>query len=115
MPALVLAAAVAVAALIRRLPARPAATAHRVVPSCSGLRKEVMMPVNRCAVVDGGGIVVNVVMIDPGLPPDEQWQAPTGTTVIASDEAGIGWIWDGTSFIDPSPPPPQLAGAPDVD
>jgi len=71
--------------------------------------------VNRCAVVDEAGVVVNVVMIDPTLPTEEQWRPPTGTTVIATDIAGIGWIWDGTSFVDPTPPPPQLAGAPDVD
>lgn len=53
----------------------------------------------RCAVVNQHNIVVNIIMADPNVDP-----APEGMTLIATDTAGPGWVWDGESFTDPTPP-----------
>lgn len=53
------------------------------------------IPTGRCAVVDGNGNVVGVMMADPAL------DSVPGYTLIASDVAGNGWIWNGTAFVAP--------------
>jgi hypothetical protein len=45
------------------------------------------------------GIVVNTIVVDPDNIPD--WCADWPTT---TGDAGIGWLWDGTNFIDPETP-----------
>lgn len=52
----------------------------------------------RCAVVDKNNVVVNVVVADPSVD-----TAPEGMTLVATDMAGPGWLWDGTAFTDPTP------------
>jgi hypothetical protein len=60
----------------------------------------------RHALVNAAGEVVDVVMIDPGLPAEQQWVPPEGLTVVRSDEGGIGWRHEGGQLVDPTPPPP---------
>lgn len=54
----------------------------------------------RCAVIGLDNVVQNIVIADPVVdtPPD-------GTILVASETASIGWIWDGSVFTDPTPPP----------
>lgn len=53
----------------------------------------------RCAVIDKNNVVVNVVVADPSvdLPPE-------GMTLVATETAGPGWLWNGAAFADPTPP-----------
>jgi hypothetical protein len=56
----------------------------------------------RCAVVDHStSLVVNVIVADPVLD-----IVPEGLSLIPVDEEeplGIGWEWDGQSFVNPQP------------
>lgn len=56
----------------------------------------------RYAVIDASGSVVNVILWDALAAPDFTIE---GHTLVAADEAGPGWTYDGTSFIAPPPPP----------
>ena len=70
----------------------------------------------RCLVVEASGDVIDQVMIDPSLPPEQQWQPPAGTLLVESEVGGIGWRYVGGVLSDPRPPPPEPErGAPDVD
>jgi hypothetical protein len=54
----------------------------------------------RCAVVDPAtGNVLNIIEADP------EKDRLDGALLILSDTASPGWIWDGTTFYDPTPPP----------
>lgn len=55
------------------------------------------IPSGRCCVIDPAGSVVNVIVADPAL------DQLDGHTLVAHDQAGIGWAWDGTRFV----PPPK--------
>ena len=59
----------------------------------------------RCLVVNESGEVINAIVIDLALLPEQQWQPTAGLTLIASDEGGPGWRWDGERLIDPNPAP----------
>lgn len=52
----------------------------------------------RWAVIESA-MVVNVIEADEPL---------DGLTMVQTDEAGIGWTWDGTAFSPPPPPPPTV-------
>lgn len=59
----------------------------------------------RCAVCQlSDGLVINIIIADPSdMPPD-------GTQlveVMSGQPCNIGWYWDGTNFIDPTPPDPS--------
>lgn len=55
--------------------------------------------IERWAMVDGNGIVVNVCNWDGDL---FTWQPPEGITMVrAGDDVGIGWTWDGQTWISP--------------
>lgn len=54
----------------------------------------------RCAVVNQQNTVINVIMADPNAD-----KVPAGMTLISTDTAGPGWVWDGENFTDPTPPP----------
>lgn len=57
----------------------------------------------RCAVCNlSDNVVINIIMADPNVDP-----APDGTFLVGIQdgvECDIGWIWDGTTFINPNPP-----------
>lgn len=55
----------------------------------------------RCAVVGSNNTVVNVIVATPGVD-----TPPSGTTLVVSETAGIGWVWNGTTFSGPNPPTP---------
>lgn len=55
----------------------------------------------RYAMVDGAGLVVNVVIIED----ISQYLAPEGFALIESSVAGVGDTWNGSEFIRPAPPP----------
>lgn len=59
----------------------------------------------RCAVVRlVDGLVINIIMAQPADEP------PIGCELIEimnGQPCNIGWYWDGTTFIDPNPPPPD--------
>ena len=46
------------------------------------------------------GVIVNVIVWD-GV---SEWSPPEGTTIVKTDTAGIGWLWDGETFYNPMPP-----------
>lgn len=71
----------------------------------------------RCVVVDANGDVVNVVMINPDLPEEEQWVPPEGMRIVESDAAGVGWRVEGSDLVDKRPPPSRITtqGEADVD
>lgn len=53
----------------------------------------------RCAVVNEDNVVENVIVAELDDP------APVGCVLIEiTDRCNPGWIWDGTTFIDPNPP-----------
>lgn len=54
----------------------------------------------RCAVIDQNNIVINIIMANPHTDP-----APEGMTLVETDTAGPGWVWNGFDFIDPRPAP----------
>jgi hypothetical protein len=58
--------------------------------------------VNRCALVDTDGVVVNVALVDS----DADWSPDDGITVVPlTDEAvSPGWTYDGAAFHVPSAP-----------
>ena len=49
----------------------------------------------RSALIDSGGIVRDVVLVGPG------WTPPPGLIVVASETAGIGFSYDGSTFSAP--------------
>lgn len=55
----------------------------------------------RTAVIDATGRVSNVVMAGPDYSAD-------GYTVIPSNAAHIGWVWDGEAFAPPEPEPVDM-------
>lgn len=58
----------------------------------------------RCAVIDTNGVVVNIIMAEPSD------LAPLGCFLVAIPDAAfcdIGWVWDGTAFVNPNPPQPD--------
>jgi hypothetical protein len=57
----------------------------------------------RHAVIDKGGLVVNVVEIDP----EAQWSPPEDHLILDSDRANIGDNYDGKNFVAPSAPEPD--------
>lgn len=61
----------------------------------------------RYALIDEGGLVVNVVVWD-GLTP---WTPLPGCSLIVSDEAGIGWTYDEVTGIFSAPPVSEGSGA----
>lgn len=56
----------------------------------------------RCAVVQlGDGLVINIIVAQPSDEP----QIGCELIEIASGEpCNIGWFWNGSMFVDPSPP-----------
>lgn len=53
----------------------------------------------RCAVVNGNNVIENIIMAEPTDP------APHGCVLIGiTDFCDIGWIWNGSTFINPNPP-----------
>lgn len=58
----------------------------------------------RCAVCQiSDGMVTNIIIADPAID-----QASDGCTLVAlayGMMCDIGWIWDGSTFTDPNPPP----------
>jgi len=57
-----------------------------------------------CAVIDSSNTVVNIIVAEPTDPcpyPDCQLIV---TPDADGNDAQIGWIWNGTDFIDPNPP-----------
>lgn len=57
----------------------------------------------RCAVVNQQNIVVNVIIANPNVD-----TAPEGHTLIPTEAAGPGWVWDGNTFTDPTLPSEPL-------
>jgi hypothetical protein len=56
----------------------------------------------RYAVVSNG-VVANIIELDA----DADWSPPEGSQkILATPSCGIGWSYDGTSFVDPNPPAP---------
>lgn len=56
-----------------------------------------------CAVVQFlDSVVINVIVADPGIAAPE---ACFLIEVLPELPCGIGWMWNGTEFIDPNPPP----------
>jgi len=57
----------------------------------------------KAVLINSENVVVNLIVWD------ETCVAPEGTTAIVLDPdvSGLtaGWIWDGTNFINPNPPP----------
>lgn len=57
----------------------------------------------RCALIENTtSNVVNVIIADPSVDP-----APEGHTIIGIPDdspVSIGWVYDGTDFVDPNPP-----------
>jgi hypothetical protein len=51
------------------------------------------------------GTVTNVVAWD-GM---TSWSPPEGAQAIETEEAGIGWLYDGTAFQRPAEPPQEPA------
>lgn len=67
----------------------------------------------RYALVNGGGLVLNVIQLSE---PHTDWPLPTGLSLIQTDNAGPGWTWNGTVFVAPfSPTPPPLTGSELID
>ena len=64
---------------------------------------------NYAVVDDASGKVVNVIVLDEESSGD--FDPGQGMTLVQSDDAAIGYTWDGTNFIvpPPPPPPPQVA------
>ena len=62
----------------------------------------------RCAVVQlGDGLVVNIIVAQPSNEP----QIGCKLIEIASGEpCDIGWGWNGSTFVNPSPPLPDAEG-----
>jgi hypothetical protein len=60
----------------------------------------------RCACVDKAtGLVINTIVAELTDPaPDHTYFIEIPEGVIAS----IGWTWNGTQFIDPNPPVPEV-------
>lgn len=65
----------------------------------SGLQKLVLdlhgldiVPCGRCAVIDGHGDVVNVIMADPEI------DSVAGHRLVTSETADVGWRYDGCGF-----------------
>ncbi|MCJ8138617.1 hypothetical protein [Falsirhodobacter halotolerans] len=46
------------------------------------------------------GVVVNAIVADDATPDRADW-------VALPDGVWIGWLFDGVSFTDPNPPPPE--------
>ena len=61
----------------------------------------------RCAVVDKNNIVINVIIADPVID-----TAPEGMTIVETEIAGLGWLWDGNNFTDPTPPKAVVSEVP---
>lgn len=63
----------------------------------------------RCAVVRDG-LVENIIVAEVT---DD---APEGCELIALDGlfAGIGWLWDGETFINPNPEPEEIEPEPEA-
>jgi hypothetical protein len=61
----------------------------------------------RCAVCNlSDNVVTNVIMADPNVDP-----APYDTFLVGIQDGvmcDIGWIWDGSTFINPNPPEPEI-------
>jgi hypothetical protein len=62
----------------------------------------------RCAVVQlDDGLVINIIVAQPSNEP----QIGCKLIEIASGEpCDIGWIWNGSTFVNPSPPLPDAEG-----
>ena len=57
------------------------------------------MMIQRWAMLQNG-TVINVCLWDGSL---DTWQPPEGIEMkLAEDHIGIGWNWDGTSWIEPT-------------
>lgn len=54
------------------------------------------MNVKRLAIIENG-VVINVAAVDV----DSDWSPGENRTTIESEEASIGWIFDGTKLINP--------------
>jgi hypothetical protein len=60
----------------------------------------------RCAVCElGGGLVVNIVVAAPSDEPPEGCQL---VEIMADQPCNIGWAWNGSQFVDPNPPAPEI-------
>ena len=57
----------------------------------------------RMALIDGQGLVLNVIEIEP----DANWPAPVGCSLIDAGAGSPGDTWDGEKFIKPIPPEPE--------
>ena len=57
----------------------------------------------RASLVDGSGLIVNVIVVDEGV----EYVPPEGLTLVAdpADMAEPGGSWDGNAFHRPPPPP----------
>lgn len=65
------------------------------------------------APVDGGRRIVNAVMWDGNL---DTWQPPAGLeAVLYAGPWKAGWLWDGTTAVDPNPPAPDDNAPPPID
>ena len=62
---------------------------------------------SRQAVVNGEGLVVNVIELEP----DADWLPPEGSVVVRSDVASPGDTLVGREFVRPTPPPRDVSFA----
>jgi len=62
------------------------------------------------AVVDGNGVVVNVVLWD-GI---SQWGPPAGHIAVPLKEGGIGWSYTKGKFVPPPEPPVESDEQPEA-
>ena len=53
------------------------------------------------AIVNSEGKVINMIIWD-GV---STYSPPSGCQIIKTDNAAIGWDWDGQSFVNPNPAP----------
>lgn len=56
------------------------------------------------------GVVENVVDLAPGA----KWAPPEGTSLVAHDRAGPGWLYDGSAFAAPVVPEAEAPRRPKV-
>lgn len=59
--------------------------------------------------IDADNIIVNYIVIDEALPPEQQYRPPPGCSVVRADPTKpivIGWKWDAAqqAAVDPNPP-----------
>ena len=55
-----------------------------------------------CQLVDG--LVTNIIVAAPSDPAPADCQL---VEIMNGQPCNIGWYWDGTTFVDPNPPPPD--------